>query len=387
MRITALRRRYSRFVPVLLLCALCADAVAETPFESVEPSPQYQRLERALHDYQRLAAAGGWPGVPVGPTISPGSNDPRLGVLARRLAITGDLENDGNSINEYDDDLQAAVLRFQSRHGLEADALVGPATLRELNVPVDARIDQIHLNLERTKKAFTAARKRFLLINVPAFKAQLVQDSATIWTARVIVGDKEDETPLFESEIGQVVLNPTWTVPRSIASEELLPGIRSDPEFLARGAYELFATDGSPVDPAGVDWKALDRNNFPYTLVQEPGPANELGRVKFPLPNEYDVCMHDTPARYLFAYGSRAFSHGCIRMDNPLEFAMVLLGQEGWSREQFDDQLASMETLTIELEKPLPVVVAYLTAAVDTAGTVHFYSDIYGRDAGPFAEH
>jgi murein L,D-transpeptidase YcbB/YkuD len=381
MRITALRRRNSGFVPVLLLFAICAAAAAEAPVVTGKPGPQYQRLERALHDYQRIADAGGWPSVPAGPTITPGSNDLRLAVLARRLAITGDLENDGNSTNEYDDDLQAAVLRFQSRHGLEADALVGPATLRELNVPVDARIGQIRLNLERTKKIFTAARKNFLLINVPAFESQLIRGAETFWKARVIVGDTDAETPLFESEIGHVVLNPTWTVPRSIASEELLPKIRSDPEFLARGAYGLFAGDGSPVDPTSVDWEALDRNNFPYTLVQEPGPANELGRVKLLLPNEYGVCIHDTPARYLFAYGSRAFSHGCIRMGNPIEFAMVLLGQQGWSREQFDDQLASMKTVTIELERPLPVVVAYLTAAVDKAGTVYFFADIYGKDA------
>jgi murein L,D-transpeptidase YcbB/YkuD len=362
---------------LLFLVAIGAEAAAEELGKFV---PQYERLERALTEYQRIADSGGWPSVPDGPTIRPESRDSRINVLAHRLAVTSDFENDGNSINEYDDDLQAAVLRFQSRHGLEADALVGPATLRALNVPVDARIEQIRINLERTRQLFATAAEDLLLINVAAFEAQLFQDGEPIWRTKIIVGETEAETPLFESRIGHVVLNPTWTVPRSIASEELLPKIQSEPEFLARGGYELFSDDGSPVDPADVDWGALNRNNFPYTLVQRPGPANELGRVKFPLPNDYGVCLHDTPARYLFAYSSRAFSHGCIRMQDPLEFATILLGREGWTREQVEERLASLDTLTIKLTEPLPVIVAYLTATTDEAGAVYFFADIYGKD-------
>jgi murein L,D-transpeptidase YcbB/YkuD len=178
-----------------------------------------------------------------------------------------------------------------------------------------------------------------------------------------------------------VVLNPTWTVPRSIASEELLPRIQQDLGFLSRGGYELRNRDGSTVDPQGVDWPSLHQDNFPYTLVQQAGPRNELGKVKFLFPNEYGVCMHDTPGKQLFEKYTRAFSHGCIRLEHPVDFAAELLDKEGWTREQIDAQLASTETRNIVLAEPLPVIVTYLTTAVDDAGAVYFYRDIYNKES------
>jgi murein L,D-transpeptidase YcbB/YkuD len=345
------------------------------------PAPEYLRLQEAFVQYQYMAEAGGWPSVPTGPTIEPGSRDPRVVTLAERLRVTGDLENEGRVFGDYDDELQAAVLRFQSRHGLETDALVGPATLRALNVPIERRIDQLLVNLERTRQVFENTRKDFVLINIPAFEAYLFRRGKKAWATNVVVGEVESETPLFEAQMKQVVLNPTWSVPYSIASEELLPRIQQDLNFLARGGYDLFTAVGNPVDPATVDWTALHKNNFPFKLVQRPGTLNELGKVKFLFPNRYDVCMHDTPAKILFSKYSRAFSHGCIRVEEPLDFAERLLEQEGWTRQQIDIQLESAETRTINLAEPLPVILAYLTAVVDEAGTVYFYRDIYDRDA------
>lgn len=339
-----------------------------------------ERLSEALREYRRIAQDGGWPTLPAGPTIGPGSLDPRLGALVTRLRATGDLANDGRAFNEYDDDLQAAVRRFQDRHGLEADALVGRATLRALNVPVERRIAQLCTNLERARKLFVGDRPDFLLVNIPAFRAYLFRDETPVWNTSVIIGEKDAETPLFESHLKSVVVNPTWSVPRSIASEELLPKIQNDPGFLARGGYDVVDAAGLAVDPATIDWAAFGRSNFPFRLVQRPGPQNELGRIKFLIPNEYGVCMHDTPGKHLFAYASRAFSHGCIRMEKPMEFAAQLLAGDGWTPEQLDAQLASGKTRSIPMATPLPIVITYLTASVDASGTVFFYRDVYGRD-------
>ena len=342
----------------------------------------YLRLQDALQLYLQIADEGGWPTVPAGPTIEPGDDNPRVAALAQRLLVTGDLVSWHDDGQRYDDALRAAVLRFQARHGLETDALVGKNTLRALNVPVEGRIAQLRLNLERSRDLVDAELRNVLLINVPAFEAVLIRDGEAVAHTRVIVGETDAETPLFEAQMQDVVLNPTWTVPYSIASKELLPKIKRDPGFLARGGYDVFDRDGQRVDPAAVDWAPLYSNNFPYTLVQRPGAVNELGRIKYLLPNEYGICMHDTPSKQLFARDSRAFSHGCVRMDNPVGFTERVLETEGWTRDDIVAQLETTDTLTIPLAEPIPVIVVYLTAMVDEEGTVHFYRDIYGRDKG-----
>jgi murein L,D-transpeptidase YcbB/YkuD len=344
---------------------------------------QSQRLQGELQRHRAVAPANGWPRVPDGPTIRADAEDPRLATLARRLAASGDLSGDSTSVStsEYNETLQDAVRRFQERHGLEADGLVGRATLRALNVPIEQRIDQIRVNLERARRLSDNRSDDLILVNIAAFKAYVIRGGKIVWTTKVIVGEKEDETPEFRSTLKHVVFNPTWTVPHSIARDEMLPKIKEDPDYFDKGKYQLFDRDGNEVDPANVEWGAISIGSFPFTLVQQPGPANQLGQIKFMLPNEYSVCMHDTPAKALFAKTARAFSHGCIRVDEPLGFAEVLLGSEGWTREQIDSQVASEETRTVDLAEPLPVLVLYWTAEVDDLGVIHFYDDIYERDA------
>jgi murein L,D-transpeptidase YcbB/YkuD len=342
----------------------------------------YLRLQDALEMYLQIADEGGWPTVPEGPTIEPGDHGPRVEALARRLQVTGDLASWRDDARLYDDELRAAVLRFQARHGLETDALVGRNMLRALNVSVEQRIAQLRLNIDRSRELVETKQRNMLLINLPAFEALLIRDGVTVMRTRVIVGETKAETPLFEAQMQHVVINPTWTVPYSIASKELLPKIKRDPGFLARGGYDVFDRDGQRVDPSQVDWASLYSNDFPYTLVQRPGSINELGRVKFLLPNEYGICMHDTPGKQLFTRDSRAFSHGCVRLDNPVGFTERVLEPEGWTRDDIVTQLETFDTVTIRLADPIPVIVVYLTAVVDEAGTVYFYRDIYGRDAG-----
>ena len=345
--------------------------------------PQYQRLRAQLQQHRALADAGGWPEVADGPTIYPDAKDPRLATLALRLSVSGDLLDADSDVSTsaYNETLQGAVRRFQARHGLKTDALVGRATLRALNVTVQQRIDQIRVNLERLRWHPDSESKDLVLVNIPAFKAHVIRDGEIVWTTNVIVGDAENKTPVFDSMLTSIVFNPTWTVPHSIASKELLPKIKQDPSFFRRGNYDLFDRAGNPVDLSSVDWSAVERKTFSYTLVQQPGPANQLGQVKFMIPNDYSICMHDTPAKTLFASAARALSHGCIRIEEPLGLAEVLLGSENWTRNQVYSQVESKETRSIVLAEPLPVHVVYWTAEVDDLGVMHFYDDIYGWDA------
>jgi len=378
-------------IAVVLVLSPPQVAVADTaeaerqPGSAPAPSSvlrlQFERLQAELQRHRNLAASGGWPVLPDGPTIRPGSDDPRVGTLARRLTASGDLADDKIDSFYYDETLQDAARRFQARHGLATDALVGRATLRALNVPIEKRIDQIRVNLERVRALSDVDEDHLVLVNVAAFRATIIREGQVAWTMKVIVGEKEDQTPELRSELKSVVFNPTWSVPHSIASEEMLPKIKQDPDFFHRGGYRLSDREGNPVDPAEVDWSAYSIRHFPFRLVQQPGPQNQLGKIKFMIPNPYSVCMHDTPARSLFASTNRARSHGCIRVDDPLTFAEFVLRNEGWTRKEIDSQIESGNTKTIALANPLPVYVLYMTAEVDDLGRIHFYDDLYGRDA------
>ena len=347
-------------------------------------SAHYQRLRSQLLRYRILAESGGWPLIPDGPTIRPGDADSRLATVAQRLVVSGDLDEADAVLARaaYSEALQEAVRRFQHRHGLEADALIGAATLRALNVPVERRIDQIRVNLDRARWVAAGDSDDVLLVNIPGFRADIIRDGKTVWTTKVVVGERETQTPEFRSDLRHVVFNPTWTVPYSIATEELLPKIKQDRHYLDRGGYEVLDPAGERIDPASIDWSKIVEENFRFTLVQRPGPANQLGEIKFIFPNEYSICMHDTPAKELFKKAKRAFSHGCVRVDKPLAFAERVLDKEGWTREQIDAGVQSRKTQTVALSEPLPVFVVYWTTTVDDLGTIHFYEDIYARDAG-----
>ncbi len=380
--------------PTGLVAALLTIAESESLAEAIGAlrpnSAHYRRLRAALAEYRRLAVAGGWPTVSDGPTIRPGERDVRVRELARRLAASGDLVAGRRAgpppeAEEYGERLQAAVRRFQARHGLATDGIVGPATLRALNVPVAARIDGLRVNLERARWDADRPADDYLLVNIAAFRADLVRGNETVWQTRVVVGEPDQQTPEVCSMLKYVVFNPTWTVPHRIASEEMLPRIRRDPRFFARGGYELYDRDGRIVDPSAVDWASVSEDSFDLTIVQRPGPANELGQVKFVFPNEYSVTMHDTPARHLFGAAQRAFSHGCVRVDEPLALAEQVLTADGWTRTTIDAQVLSDETRTVFLSEPLPVFLRYRTAEVDDAGIVHFFDDIYERDAAVLA--
>jgi len=348
--------------------------------------PGYERLRVALDRYRTLAAGEPWPLVPEGDKLEKGAAGPRVQALAARLTATGDLtelpESPAGEAMPFDEPLEAAVRRFQRRHGLEPDGVVGPRTLAALNVPATARVRQIELNLERWRWLPRDLGQRYLLVDIPAFSLELVEGEEPVLTLRVVTGRPYRRTPVFSDQVRYLVLNPAWEVPHKLAVQDKLPEIRRDPEYFAKMGIRVFEGWGESqreIDPASVDWTALTRGDFRYRLRQDPGPLNALGRIKFMFPNKHNVYLHDTPSRELFARAERSFSSGCIRVEKPLELAVALLGP-GWDRAALEKALTAGNEHMVPLPKPVPVYLLYWTAAADADGTVHFRNDVYDRD-------
>lgn len=350
--------------------------------EALAPdSDYYLGLQAHLAHYRELAALGGWPEVPAGPTLHPGDTSPRMRLLRDRLAATGDLASVTMAPEPafFDADLEAAVRRFQVRHELQVDGVVGRRTLAALNVPVSARVDQLRVNLERVRWVFRDLEPRFLLVNIARFRVLLLEDREVRWSTRAVVGRPYRQTPVFRATMTYLEVNPTWTVPPTIFREDLLPDIRRDPGVLARRHMTVFDWEGRPIDPWAVDWWQVDGRHPPYFVRQAPGPTNPLGRIKFLYPNPHQVYMHDTPQDELFLRADRSFSSGCIRLERPLELARLLLAGHEAELARLEALLRSSQTETIVLPRPIPVLTLYGTAAPEPDG-IHFTGDVYHRD-------
>jgi murein L,D-transpeptidase YcbB/YkuD len=273
---------------------------------------------------------------------------------------------------------------FQARHGLTADGTIGKKTIDALNIPVERRIEQMAMNLERRRWLPDNLGERYVFVNMADFELKVVDGSRTIHTARVVVGTPLHRTPVFSDSIKSIDLNPFWNVTPSIATKELLPKIRRDPGYLQRNGYRLFSGWGAEareLDPFLIEWSSVSAARFAYKIRQDPGPTNALGQIKFVFPNTQNIYLHDTPSRQLFRQSMRAFSHGCIRVENPLALAVVLLEDaNGRTKEKLTQIISSGEQRTLTLPRPIPVHLVYLTAWVNKDGSVNFRDDIYGRD-------
>ncbi|WP_145987909.1 L,D-transpeptidase family protein [Sulfurivermis fontis] len=381
------------FIPYVPLdpAALLPQVLAQRNLAAVLAGlpPQYEgyrRLRLALQQYRAVAAQGGWPEVAGGEILRFGAREPRVAQLRRRLWLSGDLAAAEAAEPElYDNTVRRAVRRFQRRHGLQADGSVGDATLAALNVPVEQRILQIAANMDRWRWLPRQMEPRHILVNMAGYDLQLVEDGQVVLDMRVIVGRDYRQTPVFTSTMTSLVLNPYWYVPRTIFRDDILPRLRRDPGYLQRAGMRLFSSldgNGSQVDAAAIDWERVDGDRFPYSLRQDPGPHNALGRIKFLLPNRYGIFLHDTPDRSLFNLPARAFSSGCIRLEDPVELARRLLADEArWSRARLEEAIAAGKPLGLTLPAPVPVYLVYWTAWVDGEGALHLRDDIYGRDA------
>lgn len=380
------RRQQREVSPEAALVALLGASSPGTELNQfLKRGPIYAALRDAYNRYTAIAAAGGWPVVPAGDTLRPGATDSRISIIAERLAATGDIESVTSPGNMYDAELEAGVRRFQGRHGLDADGIIGKGTLAAMNVSVDERLATLKLNLERVRWLADDVEDEMIVVNIAGFEAYLVKAGAPVWKTRVQVGKPYHQTPVFRDEITYIAVNPTWTVPYSIAIRSILPQQQADSTYLASHEFDVKDRNGNIVDPAEIDWKSLSRGNFPYTLVQRPGSWNALGQVKFMFPNKHAVYLHDTPSKYLFERAGRAFSAGCIRTQNPFDLAELLLAPQGYDRQRIQEVLDSKQLTNIVLETPMPVLLTYFTARADPDGTVHFFDDVYERD-GKVAE-
>lgn len=345
---------------------------------------RYDQLREALAQYREIAEAGGWPAVPEGAKLELGVTDPRVAEVRARLRVTGELTVTAENPELYDETLKQAVETFQERHGLAVDGVIGPNTLAQMNVPVEHRIRQIIINLERRRWTVEQLGNYYIFVNIADNYLKVVENDETIHVARVVVGQVYHKTPIFSKEMVYARFNPYWNVPYSIATQEMLPRIKENPGYLIERNYLLLTRardNSSAVDPRSVDWSRYNRANFPFFIRQKPGPGNALGTMIFMFPNRHNVFIHDTASRSGFQRNYRFFSHGCIRVENPHELAMLLLGpNDGWSRERLSELLSQDDEIIVRLQRPIMVHITYLTAWALRRGDVHFRRDAYDRD-------
>jgi murein L,D-transpeptidase YcbB/YkuD len=337
---------------IAALDAAIASPNAEAAINALAPStPRYTALQRAYQTYLAFAKAGGWPRVPESPSPE------RYRLLQQRLAAEGFLPT-GYATNLLDEMTLQAVKKFQERHGLEpADGRLGPATVAELNVPADARVRQLAVNLERQRWLARAIPGDRVWVNTANAELQLFRGNKAVFTTRAVVGEVDKQTPEFQAQIVSVLYNPPWNVPYSIAQKEILPKLESEPDYLEKHHMTMRGNGG---------------------IQQEAGPYSALGRLKFEMPNRFDVYLHDTPLRHLFARDNRRMSHGCVRVQNPRQLASLLLEIP---EDDITKGINIGTTNRHNLPQPLAVFVVYQTAFADDSGTIQFRRDVYQRDA------
>lgn len=346
------------------------------------PHEVYSGLRKQLRNHAELANRGGWPSFPAsGSALRPGDRHPHVAQLRARLAVTDGADAYVSDPTFFDAALEDALKRFQARHGLNDDGIIGPKTREALAVPVHNRVRQIIASLERFRWIPRDLGSKNIVVNVPAFRLWYTANGAKPLTMRTIVGEtrKDHQTPSFSNKMKYLVVNPNWNVPNSIASKEISPKVSRNPDYLERGGYSVFDQSGNRIDPSTINWSLYGRNNpLPYRIVQSRGADGVLGTVKFMFPNRHGIYLHDTQTRHLFKKDFRAFSHGCVRIEKPLELGSMILGD--MTPNQFQEMISnSSRNRHIDLAQEIPVYLVYMTAWSDD-GTAHFYDDLYNRD-------
>ncbi len=342
-------------------------------------SPEYSRLMREKLRLERELSRGGWGPQINSQKLEPGATGPQVIALRNRLIAMGFLPR--TATQTYDDAITAAVQRFQQSHGLAVDGVAGTGTINEINVPMERRLRSVIVAMERERWINRPRGNRHVWVNLTDFSAAIVDRDVVTFSTRSVIGalDLDRQSPEFSDVMEFMVINPSWYVPRSIITKEYLPQLQRNPNAVSH----LLITDsrGREINRSTVNFNAYDENNFPFAMRQPPSRGNALGLVKFMFPNRYNIYLHDTPAKNLFGREVRAFSHGCIRLNDPFDFAYALLApQQGDPVGFFQSRLASGNESRVNLETPVPVHIVYRTAFTNVTGSLQFRRDIYGRD-------
>lgn len=347
------------------------------------PYAGYQLLRQKLVELKTIAASGDWPKVPTGPTIKPGAADDRIPAVRTRLKATGELAASEDATSPvYDDVLLAAVQLFQRHRGLTDDGALGRQTVAAMNLSATQLAHQVAINMERWRWLPQRLEDNHIVVNVPGAWMEVVEAGKAVVTMRVVVGDTDHPTPALHARMTSLVLNPVWRVPASIATDEILPKLKKDPGYLIANDLELVSDAFPPGSPesqgVGMSWQ--DRTTMPWPVRQRAGSDNALGRIKFNIPNNDDIYLHDTPNHKVFARALRALSHGCVRLEKPEQLALYVLNDKDWSQQKLDSEIDTGETKTVQVARHLPVWLLYWTTWVDADGVLEVRDDLYGRD-------
>ena len=345
-----------------------------------EPTNEYYRkLKEKLKQYREIEKRGGFPTIVLfKKTLSVSEKDTCLLKVKQYLFLTGDLKNNDNTI-VFTDSLAKAVSRFQSRIGLKSNDTIGLSTVKEMNKPIAFRIKQIMINMERLRWFPDEVEDTFLLINIPEFKLHVFEKSKKIWDAKVVVGKEATRTSIFKGNISQIILNPYWNVPKSIIRNEMLPDLKRNPNYLSKNNLEVLSGN-KVINPSSINWHKY-KKNIPFAIRQKPGDDNALGKIKFVFPNNFSIYLHDTPSKNLFNETKRAFSHGCIRVQESKKLALYLLRKkENWTKEKVDDILKTDSLVSISIKPNIAVYIVYFTTWVDNTGQLNFRNDLYNLD-------
>ena len=338
-----------------------------------------QTTEQAIQTYDAIVSHGGWPLVPPVEELRLGNRHPSVVDLRSRLAVSGDLDPSAAGNDIYDSYVEAAVRRFQARHGLTIDGILRAATLVAMNVPAATRCDQLKVNIERLKTLTTNLGPRYVVCNIPAARIEAIENDVAVSRHTAVVGKPDRPSPDINSKIVEVNFNPYWTVPASIVRKDLIPKMQDQPDYLTSNHIRIFDSKHVELQPSQINWYSEDATN--YIFKQDPGDFNSLGSIRINFPSPYGVYMHDTPLQNLFGDDFRFHSSGCVRVQNVRELVTWLLdGTRGWSREEIDQVIKSGEQKTARLAKPVPLHWVYVTAWSASDGVVQFREDIYGRD-------
>ena len=402
------RRSFLTGLAALGGSALCAPALAQDMIQSVLSAPRrgnwneefdaraslsgkvatnlpifspetVSHVEQAIARYSAIASQGGWPSVPATKKLRLGVIDPDVELLRRRLMISGDLSPQAGMSPAFDSYIDAAVKRFQSRHGLPADGVTGKYTFAAMNVSAHVRLGQLQTNLARLNEKVSQLGPRYVLVNIPAAQIEAVENGRVVLRHTAVVGKIDRQTPILDSRINEIIVNPYWNAPESIVRKDIIPLMRENPDYLTQNAIRILDPSGSEVDPMTIDWSTEEAASLRFR--QDPGKINAMASVKINFPNQHAVYMHDTPQQSLFGNLMRFDSSGCVRVQNVRDLVTWLLRDTpGWNRQRFEQTIKTGESVPVQLADPVPVHFTYVSAWSTGDGVVHFRDDIYGLD-------